>query len=216
MSYDTAEAARLISWSNQQKGIEPLTEAELAEWIGNRLGKLKWADVLEEDGRVTRHIDFPTLTSIRLICLLRSSGVTLKDIDEAAPLLRKQLGVEWPYASRVLWNSPEPQVRPGNNEAVGTVIKGLLLCSPKLAPHGLEFGADGVASAWLPAKGVVIDPHVVSGSPCVAGTRTPTWAFAGPLTDGDNIEELANAYRLSKEQIRNALDWERQIDAAGA
>ena len=40
MSYDTYEAARLLSWSNKQAGLPPLTEAELTEWIDAGVGGL--------------------------------------------------------------------------------------------------------------------------------------------------------------------------------
>ena len=59
MAYDTWEAARLVSWSNKQAGMGPLTEAELTQWIDDGVGLLEWADVLEEDGEVTKYIDFP-------------------------------------------------------------------------------------------------------------------------------------------------------------
>ncbi len=99
MAYDTEDAARLISWANKQAGIKPLTEAELIQWIDDGVGLLEWADTWEEDGEIQRYIDFPTLISLRLICLLQSFGVSLDDIAEAAPRLRQELGVDWPLAS---------------------------------------------------------------------------------------------------------------------
>ena len=104
MAYDTEDAARLISWANKQAGIKPLTEAELIQWIDDGVGLLEWADTWEEDGEIQRYIDFPTLISLRLICLLQSFGVSLDDIGEAAPRLRQELGVDWPLASKSLWD----------------------------------------------------------------------------------------------------------------
>jgi uncharacterized protein (DUF433 family) len=215
LAYDTWEAARLISWSNKQEGIGPLGEAELTRWIDTGLGGLDWAYTYEEDGEEIRCIDFPTLISLRLICLLRFQEVPLETITEATSQLREDLGVECPYASKLLWNFPEESVSLVKNEAVSLIANGIFLCSEKLSSHKLEFGADGVASAWLPVKGIVIDPRVVSGSSCVVGTRTPTWVFPGMLEGGDTVKVLAKGYRLAEDQVRNALDWEKQLDAAG-
>ena len=216
MSYGTEEAARLISWSNKQAGIPPLTEGELIKWIESGVGLIEWEDVWEEDGVVEKYIDFPTLISLRLICLLRHQTVLPEEITAAVPHLRKTLGVERPYASQALWDLQEIPASLTKNEAVEPVIRGIFLCLEKLAHHKLEFEDDGIACVWLPVKGIVVDPRVVSGSPCVVGTRTPTWVFPGMLEGGDTVKVLANGYRLTEEQVRNALDWERQLDAASA
>ena len=224
MAYDTWEAARLISWSNRQAGFGPLSEAELTKWIDTGVGGLDWAYALVEDGEETKYIDFPTLISLRLICLLRSYGVSLKDIGEVATLSRQELGLDWPFASRSLWNLPSEDEKNAiliDSEVMTLIVAAMILyLTGSALPWGnLEFDQDGIASAWLPFKDVIIDPRVVSGSPCVVGTRTPTWAFSGMLhgegpKGEDRIEKLANGYKLTKEQVRNALDWEKQLDAA--
>ena len=219
MAYDTWEAARLISWSNRQAGLGPLKEEELVQWIDDGVGLLGWEFTYEEDGEEVKYIDFPTLISLRLICLLRSYGVSLKDIRETATLSKQELGLDWPFASRPLWDlfsENEKNATLIDSEAMTRIAAAMILhlASSALSWGGLEFDHNGIASAWLPVKDVVIDARVVSGSPCVVGTRTPTWVFTGILKGGDNIEELANGYRLTKEQVWNALDWERQLDAA--
>ena len=79
----------------------------------------------------------------------------------------------------------------------------------------LEFDANGVACTWLLAKDVKIDPQFVSGSPCLAGTRIPTWIFPGMVKGGDSIEELADDYGITIERVENALAWERQLASIG-
>ena len=225
MAYDTWEAARLISWSNKQAGIGPLTEAELIEWIEHGVGELEWAYTLEEDGEETKYIDFPTLISLRLICLLRFQGAMLETFAEVAPRLREDLGVDWPYATEHFWSSYTRQsptyskskqagqrAKWERNYSKFSIDRNLRL----RIDANLEYGKDGVASTWLPFKDVAIDPQVVSGAPCVVGTRTPTWALTGISKDEVRIRELAKGYRLSEEQVRNALDWERQLDASVA
>ncbi len=216
MAYDTEEAARLISWSNKQAGIKPLTEAELVQWIDDGVGGLAWADTWEEDGEVKNYIDFPTLISLRMICLLQSYGLSREEIKEFALLSRQELSLERPFASRFLWTLQTVPPDLSDSELTSRILQGIIIHLTGNPSRDLEFGEDGIACAWLPVKDVVIDARVVSGSPCVVGTRTPTWVFTGMLKGGDNIEELANGYRMTKEQVWNALDWERQLDVASA
>lgn len=216
MAYDTWEAARLISWSNKQAGIPPLTEAELIRWIDDGVGLLEWAYFWEEDGELQTYIDFPTLVSLRLICLLRFQKVPLEAVTKATSQLREDLSVKYPYASKPLWTFLEhsPSV---NNDEVNLIIERLIQFAliVGLDPSGLEFGADGVASAWLPAEDIKIDPRFVSGSPCVAGTRIPTGVLFGMVEAGDSEAELADWYELPEERIKNAVKWENQLAAVG-
>ena len=223
MSYDTKEAARLISWSNKQAGIGPLSEAELIEWIDYGVGGLEWEDVWEEDGEIEKLIDFPTLISLRLICLLRSQGASLEEIKEAAVQLKEQLRVDSPFATEHLWSSYNsqsptyPEIRQiGRKDWERNYSKFFRDRRLRLRiDANLEYGQNGVAYAWNPVKDVVIDGRVVSGSPCVKGTRTPTWVLTGTSKDEGKIKELAKGYRLTEEQVQNALDWETQLGAAG-
>ena len=216
MAYDTKEAARLISWSNKQAGIGPLTEAELIEWIDDGVGLLEWEDVWDEEEN--KYIDFSTLISLRMICLLRASEISLESIKEVALLMRQKLGLDWPYASRSFWDPASVDSKNAilldsdvMDQIVGTLVTHVAMNS---AADALEFGKDGVAYAWRPVEGVVIDSRVVSGSPCVTGTRTPTWSLTVTSKDENIVKELSEAYRLTEKQVRNALDWEAQLDAA--
>ena len=80
----------------------------------------------------------------------------------------------------------------------------------------MEYGKDGVACAWLPAEDIKVDPRFVSGSPCLAGTRIPTWIFPGMVRGGDSIAEIADDYGIATERVEKALAWERQLASVGA
>ena len=217
MAYDTWEAARLISWSNKQAGIKPLTETELIEWVDNGVGLLEWSDAWEEDGEEVKYIDFPTLVSLRMICLLRSYGLSFEELRRAALLSREKLEFNWPFASQSVWTLSSGKNQKNviwlEDDAMDRVLNAMLIHG---ASEDLEFDADGVACAWLPAEDIKMDPRFVSGSSCLAGTRIPTGIIIGMVKAGDSIAELAESYDVAEERISNAVMWENQLaDAVG-
>ena len=209
MGYNATEAARLVSWAGGQSGLERLSGEQLRDWVDSGVGLLTWGDIWEGE----KYIDFPTLISLRLIFRLHSHGVPLEAITEAAPRLRRELGVEWPFASKRMWDYDVQVVDPEESEALEHIAKGLVLCSEKLTLSGLEFDEDGVACAWRPVRDVVIYPDVVTGSPCIAGTRVPTRAMWDMASGGDSIETLVYHYHLSEDRVRSAIEWEDQLAA---
>lgn len=224
MAYDTYEAARLISWSNKQAGLGSLTEAELIEWINAGIGGLDWAFTYKDDREEIWYIDFPTLISLRLICLLHFVGVSKETINKATLELRQELGVEWPFASKVIWNLHEKRTNDSTDEDEAGEFKNLKekwryiywqlwgeRHHRRTLDVGLDYDQHGIACAWLPAKDIKLDPQFVTGSPCLAGTRIPTGIIIGMVKAGDSVEELAEDYDVGEERIINAVKWENQL-----
>jgi uncharacterized protein (DUF433 family) len=59
------------------------------------------------------------------------------------------------------------------------------------------------------SKPVSIDPRVQFGKPCIAGTRIPTAIIAERHEAGDTVEQLAEDYERSPEEIERAILYER-------
>jgi len=84
----------------------------------------------------------------------------------------------------------------------------------------LEFDENRVAVRLYPSstnrpdspKVVVIDPELVFGQPCIAGTRIPTSAIAERLLAGDRIADLAADYGCETDKIEEA--WRYEFRAA--
>ena len=228
MAYDTYEAARLISWSNKQAGIKPLSEAKLIEWINSSVGGLEWAFTYKDNREEIWYIDFPSLISLRLICLLHfesqeSKGTSLKEITAAVGKLRKELGTKWPFACKMLWDLHDKHTsdvvynfeegRFNNLKEEWKYVYWQLWGERrgKDTDANLVYGEDGIACAWLPAEDIKLDPQFVTGSPCLAGTRIPTGIIIGMVKAGDSIAELAEDYDVAEERISNAVRWEKQL-----
>jgi uncharacterized protein (DUF433 family) len=75
----------------------------------------------------------------------------------------------------------------------------------------LSFDAAGVAMAWAPAPYVLLDPRIQAGAPCVAGTRIPT-ATIHALLDDESVDEVADEYGLTVEQVDAADKFEKRLE----
>lgn len=57
------------------------------------------------------------------------------------------------------------------------------------------------------APGIEASPAVVSGAPVLEGTRIPVWVIVEALAEWESIEEVARAYEISPEQVKQALHY---------
>lgn len=88
----------------------------------------------------------------------------------------------------------------------------------------VERDAQGLAARLFPftrtdadasaPRVVVIDPRISFGRPVLAGTRVPTDVLAGRWLAGDSIEDLADDFRLTTEQVQEAIRCESVARAA--
>lgn len=214
--YKIREAARLVTWADGRALNKQLSKQQARDWVDKGVGLLRWADI--PNGK--KRISFRDLISLRLIFRLHSQGLSLKVMKEDAPRLKRVLGVEYPYASRVLWEPSDPGfgklvpnagVSAHRKESWEMIYQRLQYAHPPGFHHGLEFDKDGEACAWQPAAGVLIKPGIFSGSPCLAGTRIATWIIGGMAEEGDTVEEIADWYDVDEERVKDVVEWERQL-----
>jgi uncharacterized protein (DUF433 family) len=69
------------------------------------------------------------------------------------------------------------------------------------------------ASADEP-RAIVIDPEVSFGAPVLTSTGIPTGILEQRFTEGDGVEHLARDYDLPRDEIEEAIRWERRVAAA--
>ena len=78
--------------------------------------------------------------------------------------------------------------------------------------HGLKFDAvSQVAVSWEASDGVVLEPDIQFGAPCIKGTRIPTRTIVGMVEAGDSPLWIAQAYGISSKEVQAALDWESRL-----
>ena len=183
---------------------------------------------LEETGfQYARHpefIRFGGVITSRAIALLLSHGISIGRIQEAHDYLLDATGLDFPFASRRFWNESD-----GFSTEVCSELDALVVTANGHGqipftelmygrigdPGDMEFGGpDGeFATKWEPTPGIVINPGVQSGSPCIKGRRTPTYVLYGGYVHGDSVEALEAWYELEEDQVRTALGWEERLAA---
>ncbi len=167
----------------------------------------------------SRSINFLELVSFRMVAAMRAHGVSRHDIELANSLLREKWGWDYPFAMQQIWIvSPDLFVEiDGAPVAVTRFWQSALdLMRGYLVPvtsntHGLSFDDCQLAATWSPSEGVLIDPLLQFGEPCIAGTRIPTETIWALSEAGDDIELIARVYGLPVSQIKAAVKWESRL-----
>ena len=210
--YDVPEAARYLKASVHGNSIYPMSSAKLIRWIRHGLAS---PDLIALPGRELL-IAFEDLISIRVIAALRSAGIHWGDIYRTEQWLRHETGHQRPFATEDLWLGQGQIFVDWTERLISASRNGQLaldMLRNYLIPiHGLRFSEESrLASSWEPVDGIVLQPMVQFGAPCVKGTRIPTRSIFGMIEAGDSFELVAQAYRLSQEEVQGAYDWESTL-----
>jgi uncharacterized protein (DUF433 family) len=89
--------------------------------------------------------------------------------------------------------------------------------------HRVEHDSSGIAVRLYPftrkrdlrePKVVVIDPHISYGRPILVGTGIPTAVVAERYKAGESVDELAEDYGRSRNEIEEAIRCELWLEAA--
>lgn len=175
-----------------------------------------------EYARNRAFIWFGGVITCRAIALLLSYGIRIGRIQAAHEYLRATTGLDFPFASRGFWVRTK-----GISEEVCTKLDELVVSADRHGevpfaelmyerigdPGDMEFdGSEGeFATTWEPMPGIVINPGVQSGAPCLKGTRTPTYALYGCYVAGDDVDSLAYWFELGVNEVQAAIAWEERL-----
>lgn len=203
----------LERWENQRKRFIGPGSRQIRNWIRRS------AEAPLDDGRPLV-LTFDQIIRARMIVLFRTRGISLKSILESEQFFRSITGKPQPFITEDFWSSSsdiffefEQRIRaatPPNQLVMDDVIREYM--TP--VHHGLEFGASGVSLLWRPMPGILIDPGVQFGAPCIEGTRIETesvWSFR---ESGTSPEELAALYKVERHKIDAAIAWEAALARA--
>lgn len=210
--YDVPEVARYIKATIDPHVLIAVNSAKLIRWI--RRGAAS-PDLVGIPGRELL-IGFQDLISMRVVTSLRAVGVRWSEIDRAEKWLRNETGQERPFATEYLWTGQGHIFVDWTERLISASEHGqmaLVILKEHLIPvHGLIFSEEThVATSWEPIQGIVLEPLIQFGSPCVKGTRIPARTVSGMIDAGDSLEFVARSYGLSKEEVEAACEWELRV-----
>ena len=210
--YDVPQAVRFIYGSRLAHEVYRVDSKKLIRWIRSGVASRSLTKVPGDHMILT----FEDLVSLRVIAALRAASVSFRSIHSAEDWLRKKTRTERPFATEIVWTEGSGVFIELHERLISASKYGQLameMLREYLIPvHGLTF-KNRLASTWEPADGVLLDPMVQFGAPCVKGTRVPTRSISGMIEAGDSPRWVAESYRLSNEEVKAAIAWENSIAA---
>lgn len=158
-------------------------------------------------------LDFSDLVTLHVAAELLRRKVRIRSIKTAMGYLAEELGTPRPFAHEQLATSGSGIFVERSGDLVDPSLRGQLgfidFVRPSLKSVEYEHH---MAARWRPHKGVLIDPLVQFGSPCIRGRRVPTSVIRQMTDAGDDIATIAWAMEVSEQSVRNALDYEAHLD----
>jgi uncharacterized protein (DUF433 family) len=201
--YDVDEIARLV----RRKPAEVTTWADRTHPL-----------LIPQDRRV---FSFYDLISAAVAAEMRRRQVPLHVVRDARKWLYNEFKVPWPLAHAAglqklatvgrsvyfLEGAEWLDAGLGGQRPFDAVVQPLI--------KHLQFDdSSSMAIRWRPADGVVLDPAVQAGAPCLADTRLTTELVAELVASGEDVEDIAGDYDVGAKLVRRALRYEESLAAA--
>ena len=165
-------------------------------------------------------VEFPHLITSRMVALLLSYGIAIRKIVDAHDFVKKETKDRYPFATRMFWTEEAEFPR-----HIYTKINDILITADEfgqmpftelleeriIAVHNMGFDESGLATYWEPIDGVMINPAIHSGTPCIKGTRIATALLHAMYLARQSIESLMEWYSLKRSETQAAIDWESAL-----
>ena len=213
--YPVVDAVALIQVTspNLHHPSEGVTTRHLFRWVRDGLTGQYLTGLRGEEVALT----FLDLVSLRMIAVFRAYGVTSLEIRKAHHELQTARGWSHPFAMEPLWISGLhiyirenriPIAITKNWQSAFDFVE--LFVGPM---HNMAFGENERPTKWEPQEGIVLDPKISFGEPCLKGTRIATQVLWSLVEAGDPPDRVALVYQLPTEQVEAAIAWENQLAA---
>lgn len=203
-------------WSTRRRTafVGPSSK-HLYSWIRH---SLKWKEYADLPGR-DLILDFNDLIRMRMIVMMHSRGLPLHKIRDAEIHARHLTGSFQPFVTEAIWTYGSHVFVQLANYIVSASAGGQMALDflgeyLQRVEHGLTFGPNKVAAQWRPNDGILIDPRILFGTPCIEGTRIPTETIWALHDAGDQPDRIARMYGIERVQVDAALDWEELLGRA--
>jgi uncharacterized protein (DUF433 family) len=164
-------------------------------------------------------ISFLQLIELAVVADMRKLGVKLSEIELARSYFKTATGLEFPFA-QLRFKSDGADIFSEIEGALGETIEDKVLSAnhggqytwtEMLTSRFKEFNYDdsGAVIAWKvagPDKEIEINPKLAFGAPQVGGVKTGI--LKARWTAGEEVDEIAEDFSLSEQQVLQALIFE--------
>lgn len=186
--YRTPDAARLLGTTPPLANGHNVQSGRIRYWIRTSTVPVKPISLFRFPFN-----KFRDLISMRLVAILRSRGITLREIRETEDWVRQHLHIDWPFISRPLWTYASEVYADFESHLVVASRSGqqtMDFLRQWLTDVNLDMSFDehDLVSSWLPYEDITLDPKIKIGQSCVDGTRIPTSTISGKIRAGDSVE----------------------------
>ena len=220
-AYSITEASRYLS----------IPIATLRSWVAGRKyptdSGIKFFSpliLLPDDARAG--LSFVNLVEAHVLdAIRRHHQVPLSKIREAIHYLQKHFSSKHPLAEQRFQTDGIDLFIDKFGKLINVTQSGQIALRELLKAHlhRVEHNANGAAVRLYPftrkrdlsePKVIVIDPHISYGRPVLVGTGIPTAIVAERYKAGESIDELAEDYGRSRNEIEEAIRCELWLEAA--
>lgn len=164
-----------------------------------------------------RLFSFDDLVALTITHRIRLNGISDRHLRTGVEQLRSQSGLSNPLASATvierLATSGNSFLlhRDGNEfDDIGAGGQGVFESVVRLHLKRIEFEDGGGPARWRPVDGVLIDPKVQAGAPCLEGTRIPT-AMVASRSQVEPDDEIAFDLAVELDAIEVAVRFEELL-----
>lgn len=182
----------------------------------------RWITTISNSDHAARRPDysFADLVSMLVVRNLVDLGMQIREIHEAEIHLREVYGIDRPFLSVKLKTDGVDvfyEASPSLVEQLTSANRGgqeVIRPAIAAALSGVNYH-NGLAAEWSPLDGIVLDPTIQFGEPCIAETRITTRLIADLINDsGVDPSLVALSYRIGEDAVRRALQFEERLAAA--
>jgi uncharacterized protein (DUF433 family) len=208
--YEPSEAARYIAYTLNQTTPFKIESKKIIRWMKSGLSTEGLKDL---PGRKML-LSFEDFISMRIITALRQAGVSFQKIHKAEDWLRETTGHPRPFATEMLWTERSDVFVQLKKQLLAASRNGqyaLQILEQYVVPvSGLTFDEkSGNVVEWKPSNGIVFNPKIHFGTPCLVGTRIPTTAIWAMVQGGDDPSFVASSYEIPLDEVYKAIEWEQ-------
>jgi uncharacterized protein (DUF433 family) len=162
-------------------------------------------------------LSYMQLIEVAVVAAFRKAQVPLKRIRAARDYAKRVLRSEYPFVefrfkeeARHLWLDSE-QISDLQEGSVIQADQGGQLAWELVIGRlqEFEYEQEGIVLRWHVAglsSPIIIDPRLSFGAPTVKGT--PTWVIKGRWDAGESDTDIAEDFRIEKQEVREALRFE--------